>query len=154
MIYKTKYPELADHLYKMQHRQLPTGWDRDRPKFPADPKGMAGRDASGKILNALAKNVPWLIGGSADFAPSTKTRLPFDGAGDFTSENRSGRNLYFGVREHAMGSILNGLSLSKVRPYGSSSKSHVRRCAMQSIAPVCSTVRAGRIPWVTTKRRM
>jgi transketolase len=81
--YKTKYPELADHLYKMQHRQLPTGWDRDRPKFPADPKDMAGRDASGKILNALAKNVPWLIGGSADLAPSTKTRLIFDGAGDF-----------------------------------------------------------------------
>jgi transketolase len=80
---------------------------------------MAGRDASGKILNAIAKNVPWLIGGSADLAPSTKTRLTFDGAGDFTAENRSGRNLHFGIREHAMGSILNGLSLCKVRPYGS-----------------------------------
>jgi transketolase len=117
--YKTKYSELADHLYKMQHRQLPEGWDRDLPMFPVDPKGMAGRDASGKILNAIAANVPWLIGGSADLAPSTKTRLTFDGAGDFTAENRSGRNLHFGIREHAMGSILNGLSLCKVRPYGS-----------------------------------
>jgi len=117
--YKTKYSELADHLYKMQHRQLPEGWDRDLPMFPVDPKGVAGRDASGKILNAIAANVPWLIGGSADLAPSTKTRLTFDGAGDFTAENRSGRNLHFGIREHAMGSILNGLSLCKVRPYGS-----------------------------------
>jgi transketolase len=117
--YKIKYPELADHLYRMQHRQLPQGWDRDLPIFPADPKGMAGRDASAKILNAIAKNVPWLIGGSADLAPSTKTRLTFDGAEDFTAENHSGRNLHFGIREHAMGSILNGLSLSKVRAYGS-----------------------------------
>ena len=117
--YKAQYPELADRLYKMQHRQLPRGWDRDLPSFPADLKGLAGRDASSKVLNVLARNIPWLIGGSADLAPSTKTRLTFEGAGDFNAENRAGRNFHFGIREHAMGSILNGLSLSKVRPYGS-----------------------------------
>jgi transketolase len=117
--YQAKYPELADHLFKMQHRQLPDGWDKGLEPFVADPKGVAGRDASGKILNALAKNVPWLIGGSADLAPSTKTRLVFERAGDFGAENREGRNFHFGIREHAMGSILNGLSLSKIRPYGS-----------------------------------
>jgi transketolase len=117
--YKKAHPTLADHLYRMQHRQLPEGWDKDIPAFPPDPKGVAGRDASGKVLNAIAKNVPWLIGGSADLAPSTKTRLTFDGAGDFTAESYAGRNFHFGVREHAMGSILNGLALSKVRPYGS-----------------------------------
>ncbi|MBI1742379.1 transketolase [Candidatus Acetothermia bacterium] len=118
-VYKKQYPELADQLYKMQTRQLPEGWDKDLPKFPADAKGVAGRDASSKVLNALAKNVPWLLGGSADLAPSTKTRLTFEGAGDFKADNCAGRNLHFGVREHAMGSILNGLSLSKIRPYGS-----------------------------------
>jgi transketolase len=117
--YQAKHPDLADHLYKMQHRQLPSGWDRDVPTFPADAKGVAGRDASGKVLNAIAKHVPWLIGGSADLAPSTKTRLTFDGAGDFTAQNYGGRNFHFGIREHAMGSIMNGLSLSKVRPFGS-----------------------------------
>jgi transketolase len=118
--YRSQYPELADHLYKMQHRQLPDGWDKDLPVFPPDAKGLAGRDASGKVLNVLAQNVPWLLGGSADLAPSTKTRLTFEGAGDLTAENSGGRNLHFGVREHAMGSVLNGLSLAKVRPYGSS----------------------------------
>src|SRR2546422_4465320 len=103
----------------MQHRELPAGWDKDLPSFPADPKGVAGRDASGKVLNALAKSLPWLIGGAADLAPSTKTRLTFDGAGDFSAENYAGRNFHFGIRENAMGSILNGLSLTKVRPYGS-----------------------------------
>ncbi|MEW6299249.1 MAG: transketolase, partial [Thermodesulfobacteriota bacterium] len=117
--YAAQYPQLADHLYKMQHRQLPDGWDKNLPTFPPDGKGIAGRDASGQVLNALAQNVPWLIGGSADLAPSTKTRLTFAGAGDFTADNRGGRNFHFGVREHAMGAILNGLSLSKVRPYGS-----------------------------------
>jgi transketolase len=117
--YQASYPELADHLYNMQHRQLPDGWDKGLPTFPADPKGLAGRDASGKVLNAMAKNVPWLIGGSADLAPSTKTRLTFEGAGDFTADNYGGRNLHFGIREHAMGSILNGLSHCKIRPYGS-----------------------------------
>jgi transketolase len=118
--YRSQYPELADYLYKMQHRQLPDGWDKDLPVFPPDAKGLAGRDASGKVLNVLAQNVPWLLGGSADLAPSTKTRLTFEGAGDLTAENSGGRNLHFGVREHAMGSVLNGLSLAKVRPYGSS----------------------------------
>ena len=108
--YKAKYPELADQLYRMQHRQLPDGWDKDLPTFPADPKGMATRSSSGKVLNALAKNVPWLIGGAADLAPSTKTRLTFDGAGDFEAGNYAGRNLHFGIREHAMGAILNGMA--------------------------------------------
>lgn len=117
--YKIQYPELADQLDKMQHRQLPDNWDEALPTFPADAKGLAGRDASAKALNALASKIPWLIGGSADLAPSTKTRLIFSGAGDFSASDRSGRNFHFGIREHAMGAILNGLSLSKVRPYGS-----------------------------------
>lgn len=117
--YKGKYPELADHLYRMQHRQLPEGWEKDLPTFPADPKGVSGRNASGTVLNVVAKNLPWLMGGSADLAPSTKTRLTFEGAGDFEANNYSGRNFHFGIREHSMGSILNGLSLSKIRPYGS-----------------------------------
>ena len=117
--YKATHPDLADQLYRMQHRQLPDGWDKDIPTFPADAKGLAGRDASGKVLNAIAKRVPWLIGGAADLAPSTKTRLTFEGAGDFTAGNYAGRNFHFGVREHAMGSVLNGLALSKIRPYGS-----------------------------------
>jgi transketolase len=117
--YKAKYPELADQLDRMQHRELPAGWDKDIQSFPADPKGLAGRDSSGKVLNAIAKNVPWIIGGSADLAPSTKTRLTFDGAGDFEADNYGGRNLHFGIREHAMHAILNGIALSKVRPFGS-----------------------------------
>jgi transketolase len=117
--YQRQFPQLADQLSHMQQRRLPEGWDKDFPVFPPDTKGVAGRDASAKVLNALAKNVPWLLGGSADLAPSTKTRLTFEGAGDFTAKDRGGRNLHFGVREHAMGSVLNGLSLSKVRPYGS-----------------------------------
>ncbi len=117
--YKMQYPELADALYRMQHRELPDGWDRDLPVFQADSKGLAGRDASAQVLNALAHRVPWLIGGSADLTPSTKTRLTGEGAGDFSPADYSGRNLHFGIREHAMGAILNGLSLSKVRPFGS-----------------------------------
>ena len=117
--YKQTYPDLADQLYRMQHRQLPEGWEKDLPIFPADAKGIAGRQASSTVLNVIANNVPWLIGGSADLAPSTKTRLSVDGAGDLTAENYGGRNLHFGVREHAMGAILNGMSLAKVRPYGS-----------------------------------
>jgi transketolase len=117
--YRKKYPELATQLEQMQRRELPKGWDKDLQPFPADPKGVAGRDASGKVLNAIAKNVPWLIGGSADLAPSTKTRLTFEGAGDFTAHEVGGRNMHFGIREHAMGAVLNGMSLSKVRPYGS-----------------------------------
>jgi len=117
--YRAQYPELADHLHKMQERELPDGWDDDIPSFPADPKGLASRDASGKVQNAIAKRVPWLIGGSADLAPSTKTRLTFEGAGDFEADSYAGRNFHFGIREHGMGSILNGMSLSKIRPYGS-----------------------------------
>jgi transketolase len=117
--YRAQYPDLADQLYRMQHRQLPEGWDRDLPTFPADPKGLATRDSSGKVENALAKNVPWLMGGAADLAPSTKTRLTFEGAGDLSAENPSGRNFHFGIREHAMGAIINGMSLIKVRPFGS-----------------------------------
>jgi len=117
--YAKKYPQLADYLDRMQRRKLPDGWNKDIPVFPADPKGLAGRDSSGKVLNAIAKNVPWLIGGAADLAPSTKTRLTFDSAGDFSAENYGGRNLHFGIREHSMHSILNGLSTSKLRPFGS-----------------------------------
>jgi len=117
--YRAKYPELADHLYRMQHRQLPEGWDTGLTPYPADPKGVAGRDASGRVLNVLAKNVPWLVGGSADLTPSTKTRLTFEGAGDLTAETPGGRNLHFGVREHTMGAVLNGLALAKVRAFGS-----------------------------------
>jgi len=117
--YRKQYPELAEELFRMQHRQLPEGWVRDLPEFPADPKGLATRESSAKVLNAVAKNIPWLIGGSADLGPSTKTRLTFDGAGDFSAENYAGRNLHFGIREHAMGAILNGMSLVKVRPFGS-----------------------------------
>jgi transketolase len=117
--YRGRYPDLAEEIEAMQARRLPDGWDKGLDPFPADPKGVAGRDASGKVLNALAKNVPWLLGGSADLAPSTKTRLVFEGAGDLTPSDPGGRNLHFGIREHAMGAVLNGLSLSKLRPYGS-----------------------------------
>jgi transketolase len=117
--YKAKYPELAEELFRMQHRQLPEGWEEDIPTFAPDAKGMATRDASGKVLNALGKNVPWLMGGSADLAPSCKTRLAFDGAGDFLADSPGGRNLHFGIREHAMAAVLNGMALVKVRAYGS-----------------------------------
>jgi transketolase len=116
--YKAKHPGLADELYRIQHRQLPDGWDKDLPTYPPDPKGVASRISSGEVLNAIAKNVPWLIGGAADLAPSTKTRLTFEGAGDFEAGSYNGRNLHFGIREHAMGAILNGMSTVKVRPYG------------------------------------
>ena len=117
--YRKQYPKLGDDLYKMQHRQLPEGWDQDLPSFPADAKGVASRESSGKVLNSIARNVPWLVGGSADLSPSTKTNLKFEGAEGFSSGNHGGRNLHFGIREHAMGAILNGLALSKVRPFGS-----------------------------------
>jgi transketolase len=117
--YRKENPGLAAELDQMQRRQLPEGWDKNLPTFPADAKGLAGRDASQKVLNALAQNVPWLMGGSADLAPSTKTRLTFEGAGDFSAHEYGGRNFHFGIREHAMGAVMNGMSLSKVRPYGS-----------------------------------
>jgi transketolase len=117
--YRREYPELAEQGYRMLRRELPDGWDSELPTFFADRKGLATRDASGQTLNALARHVPWLLGGSADLGPSCKTRLTFAGAGDFSAENPAGRNLHFGIREHAMGAILNGLSLSKIRPFGS-----------------------------------
>jgi transketolase len=116
--YRARYPELAGEIDQMQRRELPAGWDRDLPNFPPDPKGIAGRDASGQVLNALAKNIPWFLGGAADLGPSTRTTLKFSGAGDFEAETPGGRNFHFGIREHAMAAIVNGLSLSKLRAFG------------------------------------
>jgi transketolase len=116
--YRTMYPELATEIEQMQRRDLPAGWDHDLPVFPADSKGIAGRDASGKVLNVLAQNIPWLLGGSADLGPSNKTTLTFKGAGDFDTNNPAGKNLHFGIREHAMAATVNGLSLSKLRAFG------------------------------------
>ena len=113
--YRSKYPDLADRIERMQRRELPEGWDAALPVFAADAKGLATRNSSGKVLNAIASHHPWLIGGAADLAPSTKTRLTFEGAGDLEAGTPGGRNMHFGVREHAMGAILNGLALSKVR---------------------------------------
>jgi transketolase len=116
--YKVKNPELANEIDLMQRRELPPEWDQTLPVFPADPKGIAGREASGKVLNVLAQNIPWFLGGSADLGPSNKTTLKFEGAGDFQVDNPSGKNLHFGIREHAMGAVVNGLALSKLRPFG------------------------------------
>ncbi len=116
--YRATYPELASEIDQMQRRDLPTGWDRNLPVFPADAKGIAGRDASAKVLNALAQNIPWFLGGSADLGPSNKTTLTYEGAGSFQAGNPGGKNLHFGIREHAMAAIVNGLSLSKLRPFG------------------------------------
>jgi transketolase len=115
--YKKQFPQLADQLTCMQSGKLPDGWDKNLPSFPADPKGMATRESSGKTLNALAANIPWLIGGSADLAKSNKTNLSFEGAGDFFPDAYRGRNIHFGVREHAMGAIVNGMTLSKLRAF-------------------------------------
>ena len=116
--YRTANPELAGEIDQMQRRELPAGWDRALPVFPADAKGIAGRDASGKVLNVLAQRIPWFLGGSADLGPSNKTILTYEGAGDFQTGNWGGKNLHFGVREHAMAAIVNGLALSKVRAFG------------------------------------
>jgi transketolase len=116
--YAVKYPKLAHEICLMQHRELPAGWDDNLPVFAADPKGIAGREASGKVLNVLAQNIPWFLGGSADLGPSNKTTLKFDGAGDFQADNPGGKNLHFGIREHAMAAVVNGMSLSKLRPFG------------------------------------
>jgi transketolase len=102
----------------MQRRELPEGWDKNLPTFPPDAKGVASRESSGKVLNAIAQNVPWLIGGAADLATSNKTDLKFDGAGVFSPKYYGGRNIHFGVREHAMGSALNGMAMIKLRPFG------------------------------------
>ena len=116
--YRAQYPALAAEIEQMQRRDLPEGWDRSLPIFPADAKGVAGRDASGQVLNVLAQNIPWFLGGSADLGPSNKTTLKYAGAGDVQPASPGGKNLHFGIREHAMGAVLNGLSLSKLRPFG------------------------------------
>ena len=116
--YRAAHPELANEIDQMQRRDLPAGWDRNLPVFPADAKGIAGRDASGKVLNVLAQSIPWFLGGSADLGPSNKTTLTYEGAGSFQAGNPAGKNLHFGVREHAMAAIVNGLSLSKLRAFG------------------------------------
>jgi len=115
--YKSTYGELASEIEMMQRRELPSGWERNLPVFPADKKGIAGRDASGQVLNVLAQNIPWFLGGSADLGSSNRTALKYEGAGDFEADNPLGKNLHFGVREHAMSAIVNGLSLSKLRPF-------------------------------------
>ena len=116
--YRAKYPELANEIDQMQRRDLPAGWDRNLPVFPADAKGIAGRDASSKVLNVLAQSIPWFLGGSADLGPSNKTTLTYEGAGSFQAGSPGGKNLHFGIREHSMAAIVNGLSLSKVRAFG------------------------------------
>jgi transketolase len=116
--YSKKFPELSERLSHMQHHELPAGWDKNIPTFPADPKGVATRESSGKVLNAFAQNIPWLIGGSADLATSNKTTLKFEGAGDFRAGSYAGRNLHFGVREHVMGASVNGMTLSSIRAFG------------------------------------
>jgi transketolase len=115
--YEKQFPQAADQIYRMLTGKLPDGWDKDLPSFPADVKGIATRESSGKTLNVLAKNIPWLVGGSADLAKSNKTNLTFDGAGEFYPNEYRGRNIHFGVREHAMGAIVNGMALSKLRSF-------------------------------------
>ena len=116
--YTSQFPDLADQIGRMQRRDLPDGWDKNLPTFPADAKGVATRESSGKVLNALAQNIPWLIGGAADLATSNKTDLKFEGAGVFKPVNYGGRNFHFGVREHAMAAALNGMVNSKLRAFG------------------------------------
>lgn len=115
--YKKRYPDFADQLHRIQTRQLPDGWDKDLPVFAADPKGMATRESSGKVLNKLAQNIPWLIGGSADLAKSNKTNLTFEGAEDFFPVKFEGRNIHYGIREHSMGAATNGITLSGLRGF-------------------------------------
>lgn len=117
--YRAKYPDLATQIETLDRRDLPAGWDKDIPTFPADAKGLATRDSSGQVLNAIAKHVPWVVGGSADLNPSTKTFMKFPEAGVFSAKTPAGRNIHFGVREHAMGAIMNGLALSNLKAYGS-----------------------------------
>jgi transketolase len=116
--YRTAFPDRADELERIQRRDLPNGWEKVLPTFPPDATGIATRESSGQVLNAVARVVPWLIGGSADLSPSTKTRLTFDGAGDF-QPGQLGRNLHFGVREHAAAAVASGIALTKLRPFWS-----------------------------------
>ncbi len=142
--YRAKFPVLADRLARMRANALPDGWDAGLPDFPADAKGLATRDSSAKVLNVIAQNYPWLVGGAADLAPSTKTRLTFEAAGDFEAETPGGRNFHFGIREHSMGAILNGLALTRMRAYGSSflifsdyMKPPIRLAALMELPVVC-----------------
>ena len=116
--YRAQYGALANEIELMQRRELPANWDSNLPVFPADPRGVAGRDASSKVLNVLAQNIPWFLGGSADLGPSNRTTLTYEGAGDFQAESPGGKNLHFGIREHAMAATVNGLALSKLRAFG------------------------------------
>jgi transketolase len=141
--YSQKYPELAERMHHMQRRELPPGWDKNLPTFPADAKGIASRESGGKVLNALAQNVPWLIGGSADLATSNKTNLKFEGAGDFSAENYAGRNLHFGIREHVMAASVNGLTASDIRAFGATffnfsdyNRPSIRLAALMEIASI------------------
>ena len=118
--YRVQYPELAAQIDQMQRRELPATWDSDLPVFEPDAKGLATRDASGQVLNAVAARMPWLLGGAADLAPSTKTTLAFDFADDFESPSPAGHNFHFGVREHAMCAVASGMSLSGLRPFAAS----------------------------------
>ena len=117
--YRARFPDLATEIDLMQMRELPAGWDRNLPSFPPDAKGIAGRDASGQVLNVVGQNIPWFLGGAADLASSTRTALKFPGAGEFEPGTPDGRNIHFGIREHAMAAIVNGLSLSKLRAFAS-----------------------------------
>ncbi len=142
--YRAAYPDLADQFDRMQAGKLPDGWDADLPSFAADDKGLASRESSAKVLNAVAARYPWLIGGAADLTPSTKTGLTFEAAGEFQAGHYGGRNLHFGIREHAMGAILNGLALSKIRAFGSTflifsdyMKPAIRLSALMQLPVVC-----------------
>jgi transketolase len=115
--YSKQFPDMAERLRRMQRRALPDGWDKNLPTFAADAKGMATRESSGKVLNVLAQNIPWLVGGSADLAKSNKTNLTFKGADDFFPEEYKGRNVHFGVREHGMGAAVNGMTLTGLRAF-------------------------------------
>lgn len=114
--YEKRYPELAIQFQQIQKRELPDGWHKALPKFPADVKGLATRQSNGKVLNAVAKEIPWLLGGAADLEPSTKTRIA--DSDDFKKGSFAGRNFHFGIREHAMGTVVNGMTLSKLRGFG------------------------------------
>lgn len=141
--YSQKYSGLAERLRHMQRRELPPGWDKNLPTFPPDAKGVATRESGGKVLNALAQNVPWLIGGAADLATSNKTTLKFDGAGEFSSNNYAGRNFHFGVREHVMAASVNGLTVSNIRAFGATffnfsdyMRPSIRLAALMEIASI------------------
>jgi transketolase len=153
--YRARYPELATEIDLMQRRELPVGWDRNLPVFPANPQGLAGRDASGQVLNVLAQNLPWFLGGSADLAPSTRAALTYKGAGSFQADNPSGKNLHFGVREHAMAAMVNGLALSKLRAFGATFfvfSDYARPAIRLSALWSCRRSSSSRTtPWVTAK---